>query len=30
LEKVETEHLTSEELKKGTLLRDVYAKYGVL
>ena len=30
LEKVETEHLTSEELKQGTLLRDVYAKYGVL
>ena len=30
LEKGETEHLTSEELKKGTLLRDVYAKYGVL
>ena len=30
LEKVAMEHLTSEELKKGTLLRDVYAKYGVL
>jgi regulator of RNase E activity RraA len=30
LEKLELEHLTSEELKKGTLLRDVYTKYGVL
>ncbi len=30
LNKLEAEHLTAEELKKGTLLRDVYAKYGVL
>ncbi len=30
LKKVEAEHLTSEELKKGALLRDVFAKYGVL
>ena len=30
LSKLEAEHLTEEELKKGTLLRDVYAKHGVL
>lgn len=30
LHKVEAERLTEEELKKGTLLRDVYARYGVL
>jgi 4-hydroxy-4-methyl-2-oxoglutarate aldolase len=28
--KVEAERLTEEELKKGTLLREAYAKYGVL
>lgn len=28
--KAEVEQRTSEELKKGTLLRDVYTKYGVL
>jgi 4-hydroxy-4-methyl-2-oxoglutarate aldolase len=30
LKRVEAEHLTEEELKKGTLLRDVYTKHGVL
>ncbi len=30
LHKVEAERLTEEELKKGALLRDVYARYGVL
>ncbi|HXH12207.1 MAG TPA: RraA family protein [Alphaproteobacteria bacterium] len=30
LHKVEAERLTEEELKKGSLLRDVYARYGVL
>jgi regulator of RNase E activity RraA len=30
LKKVEAEHLTAEELRKGALLREVYAKYGVL
>jgi regulator of RNase E activity RraA len=30
LRKVEAEHLTEDELKKGTLLRDAYAKHGVL
>jgi 4-hydroxy-4-methyl-2-oxoglutarate aldolase len=30
LHKIDAEHLTEEELKKGALLRDVYAKYGVL
>jgi regulator of RNase E activity RraA len=30
LKKLEAEHLTAEALKTGTLLRDVYAKYGVL
>lgn len=30
LHRVETEQLTEEELKKGALLRDVFAKYGVL
>lgn len=30
LKKVEAEHLSEEALKKGTLLRDVYAKHGVL
>jgi 4-hydroxy-4-methyl-2-oxoglutarate aldolase len=30
LKKVDAEHLSEEELKKGTLLRDVYAKHGVL
>ena len=30
LQRVEAEHFTSEELKKGVLLRDVFAKYGVL
>jgi regulator of RNase E activity RraA len=30
LKKVEAEHLTAAELQKGTLLRDVYAKHGVL
>ena len=29
LHRVEAEHLTEEELKKGALLRDVYAKYGI-
>ncbi len=30
LRKVEAEHLTEDELKKGILLRDAYAKHGVL
>jgi regulator of RNase E activity RraA len=30
LKKVEAEHLTGEELRTGALLRDVFAKYGVL
>jgi 4-hydroxy-4-methyl-2-oxoglutarate aldolase len=30
LKRVEAEHLTEGELKKGTLLRDVYTKHGVL
>ncbi len=30
LNKLEAEYLTEEDLKKGTLLRDVYAKHGVL
>jgi 4-hydroxy-4-methyl-2-oxoglutarate aldolase len=30
LRKAEAEHLTEEELKKGTLLREAYAKHGVL
>ncbi len=30
LKKVEVEHLTEEELKTGILLRDAYAKHGVL
>jgi 4-hydroxy-4-methyl-2-oxoglutarate aldolase len=30
LTKVEAEHLTEEALRKGVLLRDVYAQYGVL
>jgi 4-hydroxy-4-methyl-2-oxoglutarate aldolase len=30
LHKVEAEHLTAEALQKGLLLRDVYAKHGVL
>jgi 4-hydroxy-4-methyl-2-oxoglutarate aldolase len=30
LTKVEAEHLTEEALKRGTLLRDVYARYGAL
>jgi regulator of RNase E activity RraA len=30
LNKTDAEHLTEEELKKGTLLREVYAKHGVL
>jgi regulator of RNase E activity RraA len=30
LRKLEAEHLTEEALKTGTLLRDVYAKHGVL
>jgi len=30
LRKVAAEHLTEEELNKGTLLREAYAKYGVL
>jgi 4-hydroxy-4-methyl-2-oxoglutarate aldolase len=30
LKKVEAEHLTAAELQKGTLLREVYAKHGVL
>ncbi|MBI3330210.1 MAG: RraA family protein [Nitrospinae bacterium] len=30
LKKVEAEHLSGEELKKGVLLRDVFAKHGVL
>jgi 4-hydroxy-4-methyl-2-oxoglutarate aldolase len=30
LKKIEAEHLSEEELKRGTLLRDVYAKHGVL
>jgi len=30
LNKVEAEHLTEEALRKGVLLRDVYAQYGVL
>jgi 4-hydroxy-4-methyl-2-oxoglutarate aldolase len=30
LKKAEAEHLTEEKLKKGTLLREAYAKHGVL
>jgi 4-hydroxy-4-methyl-2-oxoglutarate aldolase len=30
LKKVDAEHLSEEELRKGALLRDVYAKHGVL
>jgi regulator of RNase E activity RraA len=30
LRRVEAEHLTADELRKGTLLRDAYAKHGVL
>jgi regulator of RNase E activity RraA len=30
LKKLEAERLTAEELTRGTLLRDVYAKHGVL
>jgi 4-hydroxy-4-methyl-2-oxoglutarate aldolase len=30
LQKLEAEHRSEDELKKGTLLRDVYAKHGVL
>ena len=30
LKKVEVEHLMEEEFKTGILLRDAYAKYGVL
>ena len=30
LQKMDAEHLTNEEVKKGILLRDAYAKYGVL